>query len=574
MNKVWPCGHKLKRKCYQTQNPEKFPCRKRCIKRLPCGHQCTNVCGEPCTTNCKQVVDKKYPCGHTNTAPCSSTPTEYPCQSKCNFTLKCGHGCEANCSICYKTRIHAPCRFGTKLTRFCGHATSVECLSLEDTHSGKMKCGASCTHSKCSHSCLTDCSPCKEPCAWSCPHYKCSKLCHEICDRPPCNERCQALMNCGHQCFSVCGEKCLTLCPECQRDKFMKRLRCTKLFKPDELYIQLACGHILPVEYMDTYVYRKTTSDVLVGPIQCPDPKCQQTICSSLRYGNATKQSLKDICAVRKILKTQEQQNLPTRETEQLRVRLKEALGAHVEVQAKPVVPVRYSKVLKQNGWVVRDQRLCRYKLHPWITESLLQLETLLSSPIVGVQRTYLIQLMISAVEALGVTHTHSLKTVSLQELGDDVESTDQQIKHFLDFINFLRENMKSRLSAQLLEDLQSEHYRLTLLVQYCLVKKMESRKPVAFTEAILKACESNRWTSKVTKEEYTSHSQLLQEKFAKTHGGSLPFPLASPHMPIPLILKGQWWKCLKARHYYCTPPTRQQTQTHSCPQCDSEISP
>ena len=572
MNKVWPCGHKLKRKCYQTQNPEKHPCHKQCGKQLPCGHQCTNTCGEECTKECNQITDKKYPCGHTNKAPCSSTPTEYSCQSQCNFTLKCGHGCEAKCSTCCKTRIHAPCRFGTNLTHFCGHTIPTDCLSLEYTHPGKMKCSASCTHSKCSHSCLTDCSPCKEPCAWSCPHYRCSKLCHEICDRPPCNERCQNFMSCGHQCFSVCGEKCLTLCPECQRDKFMKKLRCTKLFKPDELYIQLACGHILPVEYMDTYVHRKTTGDVLVGPIQCPDPKCQQPISSSSRYGNATKQSLQDICAVKNFLKAQEQQNLPMRETERLRVRLKEALGAHMEVQAKSMVPFRNLKVLKQNGWVVRDERLCRYKLYPRITESLLQLETLLSSPIVGVQRTYLIQLMISAVEALGVTHTHSLKTVSLQERGDDVESTDQQIQIFLNAINLLRENMKSRVSAQLLEDLQSEHYRLTLLVQYCLVKKTES-KPVAFTKHFLKACESNHLTFKVTEDDYTTYSQLLQERFVKTHGSPLPFPLGSPHIPIPPILKGQWWKCLKAGHYYCTPPTRQQTQTHSCPQCDSETS-
>ena len=126
-------------------------------------------------------------------------------------------------------------------------------------------CQAHATMLKCQEGARRQFSP-----LWSCTHYKCSKLCHEICDRPPCNERCQTLMKCGHQCFSVCGEKCLTLCPECQRDKFMKKLRCTKVFKPDELYIQLACSHILPVEYMDTYVHRKTTDDVLVGPIQCP----------------------------------------------------------------------------------------------------------------------------------------------------------------------------------------------------------------------------------------------------------------------------------------------------------------
>ena len=349
----------------------------------------------------------------------------------------------------------------------------------------------------------------------------------------------------------------------------MKKLRCTKVFNPDELYIQLACSHILPVEYMDTYVHRKITGDVLVGPIQCPDPKCKQPISSSLRYGNATKQSLQDICAVRKILKAQEQQSSPA----ELRRRLKAVYDAHVEVQAKSMVPVRKLKELKQNGWVVRDQHLCRYKLHPWITESLLQLGTLLSSPIVGVQRIYLIQLMISAVEALGITDTHSLKTVSLQELGDDVENIDKQIQTFINAINLLRENMKSRVSAQLLEDLQSEHYHLTLLVQYCLVKRMGS-KPATFTEQFLKACESNHLTFKVTEDDYTTYSQLLKERFAKTHGGPLPFPLASPHIPLPPILKGQWWKCLKAGHYYCTPPTRQQTHTHSCPQCESDTSP
>ena len=121
---------------------------------------------------------------------------------------------------------------------------------------------------------------------------------------------------------------------------------------------------------------------------------------------------------------------------------------------------------------------------------------------------------MISAVEALGITHTHSLNIVSLQKLGDAVETADQQIRRFLDFIYFLRENMKCRLSAQLLEDLQSEHYHLTLLVQYCLVKRVETQKPTAsleHTEYFLAKCESNR-SVKVTKDDYTTHSQQLQE--------------------------------------------------------------
>jgi len=238
----------------------------------------------------------------------------------------CGHECEGKCSGCYKTRIHVPCNFGTKLACFCGHTVSADCLNLQHTHPGKMHCGASCSHTKCSHNCLNNCTPCKEPCTWKCPHYQCKNLCHEMCDRPPCNVRCQALKECGHQCFGVCGEKCLTLCPECQPGKFMKKLRFTE-FKRENLYIQLPCGHIFTVAYMDGFVHQETTGDTLVSPIQCPDPTCKQPIGSSLRYGNATKRSLQDINAVRQVLRAQQEQyDLPGGEREKLRIRISRIL--------------------------------------------------------------------------------------------------------------------------------------------------------------------------------------------------------------------------------------------------------
>ena len=569
VNKVWPCGHKLKRRCYQTQNPTNYPCRKRCEKRLPCGHQCANACGEDCTDKCKVVVDKNYPCGHTNKAPCSLTP---PCQLKCNFTLVCGHGCEGKCSTCYRTRIHTPCKFGTKLACFCGHNVSADCLNLQHTHPGKMHCGASCSHTKCSHSCLTNCTPCKEPCAWKCPHYRCKNLCHEMCDRPPCNVRCQALKECGHQCFGVCGEECLTLCPECQPEKFMKKLRCTKEFKREELYIQLACGHIFTVEYMDAFVHPETKGDTLVSPIQCPDPKCKQPISSSLRYGNATKLSLQDINAVRQVVRTQQEQS--GGEDEQL-IRLKESYYQYME---KRTVSFRDSKQLKQAGWVNRfrgsAEQFYGYKLHPRLTDSLLKLEMSLRGPNVSAQCTYFIQLLTSGIKLLGTIHTHTLKDVSLSELGDNLESVDKQVARFLDVIDFLQEKVKSRLSAQLLEDLQSERYRLTLLVQYCLVKRTEdkSAKPAASaspesTEHFLKLLESDR-SLKVSQKEYILHSQLLRETLTKIHSSSLSL-FASPHEDIstPPVSKGQWWKCSRG-HYYCIPPSRKPTQMHSCPQC------
>jgi len=150
-------------------------------------------------------------------------------------------------------------------------------------------------------------------------------------------------------------------------------------------------------------------------------------------------------------------------------------------METQTIVSVRDSKQLKQAGWVkrFRDETqqfyFYRFKLHPRLTDSLLKLEMTLSSPNIGAQCTYLIQLLISGIELLSTIQTHTLKAVSLSELGDDVY---KQVMQFLAVIDILQEKAKSRLSAQLIEDLQSEHYRLILLVQYCLVRRTEDNYP------------------------------------------------------------------------------------------------
>jgi len=233
---------------------------------------------------------------------------------------------------------------------------------------------------------------------------------------------------------------------------------------------------------MDAFVCPETTGNTLVSPVQCPDPKCKQPISSSLRYGNVTKRSLQDIDAVRQILKTQQEQYILSEdEREQLRIKLKESFHQYMEKRITPgIVTSQDTKQLKQAGWVIRPSyrgetrlkdQFYRYKLHPRLTNSLLKLEMTLYSPNIGAQCTYLIQLLISGIELLSTIHTHTLKAVSLSEVGVNVESADKQVMRFLDVIDFFEEKLKSRLSAQLTEDLQSEHYRLTLLVQYSLVR-------------------------------------------------------------------------------------------------------
>ena len=54
-------------------------------------------------------------------------------------------------------------------------------------------------------------------------------------------------------------------------------------------YLQLDCGHILPVEEMDEWMIRERGNDVEL--IQCP--RCSMTISFSFRYGNIIKRRLK-----------------------------------------------------------------------------------------------------------------------------------------------------------------------------------------------------------------------------------------------------------------------------------------
>ena len=573
VNKVWPCGHKLKRKCYQAQNPEVYPCQKACERKLQCGHPCTNKCGQTCIEKCVVPVERKYPCGHTNKVSCSSTPRDRPCGSSCSTKLSCGHECEGKCSNCYKLRIHSLCKYGLKLRHFCGHTFPVDCLKLEDTHPGKMPCTASCTHNRCSHNCSTDCPPCIEPCQWVCPHYQCSKLCHEMCDRPPCNERCINRLTCGHQCVGICGEPCPTICPECKSQDFSKMLRHAKKFQKDQFYVQLSCGHIFTVEFMDTFIQQKPIQGTLVGPKKCPDPKCGLWINSSFRYGNAIKLSLKDVEAVRKIVQTEQQKyHVQVPEVLVLQMHFNEpSITNHIQQMSVELSSRSNAKSLKEAGWITtRTHRLTadtyyRYQLYPPITATLLQIKEMLAkeNPTLNVEQKCLIEFLITALNFLNIVHVHGVRDVS-EELGEGVDNIHKQVINFIKcLIVLMGKAVKSRLSAQLLEDLESEQYRLALLLQFTAAQYEPEESPIAVTmehtKKLLQALEVDR-SCRMTREVYNTQSRGLPLAVDVKISDLLV-------KDFPPLVKGQWYKCIKG-HYYCTPPAREATPVPKCPKC------
>ena len=207
-------GHKLVRKCYQTLDS----CDQKCTKKLSCGHPCQGKCGKECNDAlCIFPVIKTSPCGHNHRLHCSTPIETHPCDIICRAPLACGHSCRGKCSECSSTRIHKPCEYSVKLQHFCGEQVVTSCGGLRDLRHNADKPVMKvlhCIHTQKPFECaMKEVYKCSEPCEWSCTHHKCSKLCHETCNRPPCDKRCPVLLECKHQCMGLCGEPCITTCP-------------------------------------------------------------------------------------------------------------------------------------------------------------------------------------------------------------------------------------------------------------------------------------------------------------------------------------------------------------------------
>ena len=238
------CGHTMLVKC--DTNPIVIKCIKQCEKYLPCGHRCQRKCGESCTKKCHETVKKTdWPCGHLVSIACSATPND--CFHPCEATLECGHACSGTCGECRMGRIHKRCKLHCGRVLICSHSCMSRCK--ESCPPCSAKCENLCGHSECPEKCGEPCTPCHEECLWNCPHHACAKKCSEMCERPRCNEPCNQVLSCGHDCCGLCKEECI--CAECTpvREIFFgteenESARFLKL--PD-------CQHVFEVTCLDRY---------------------------------------------------------------------------------------------------------------------------------------------------------------------------------------------------------------------------------------------------------------------------------------------------------------------------------
>ncbi|XP_066519944.1 NFX1-type zinc finger-containing protein 1 [Hoplias malabaricus] len=298
VEKVIPqCQHKQMIPCYQ--DPESFICREPCQKTLHCGHTCQASCGESCSAYCKIIVPMTLKCGHTQNEICSTSkdPSEQPrCRTKCTTVLRCGHACPGSCHECYQGRLHKACRHQCKSILPCSHECRVPCT--RGCPPCTRPCENRCVHSACKKKCGQPCVPCIEPCDWQCPHQSCSKLCHEPCDRPPCLEKCNEVLPCGHPCIGLCGDPCPKKCRVCHHDEV------TEIFfgnedVPDACFIQLEdCGHIIESTALDHYmsIDEDVGADLDQRSVRLKEcPKCRKPIRRNVRYGAHINRSLAEI---------------------------------------------------------------------------------------------------------------------------------------------------------------------------------------------------------------------------------------------------------------------------------------
>ena len=195
VKKVIPgCNHEQDVPCYVS--PNDWICRKPCVKKLPCGHNCKKKCGEPCTNKCEELALRKLTCGHEAKVKCylDDNQAASQCTSPCRTELACEHICSGNCGECRQGRLHVPCNEKCTRILLCGHPCSGNCA--KNCPPCKRECVYKCPHGKCGNTCHSSCRSCPHRCKWICLHQRCTKKCGELCNRKRCDKPCTKRLKC------------------------------------------------------------------------------------------------------------------------------------------------------------------------------------------------------------------------------------------------------------------------------------------------------------------------------------------------------------------------------------------
>ena len=224
------CGHGCTRLCHPWDREHKlFKCQKNCGKPLPCHHKCQRKCYE-CIDGCgpcNHEVQKRIPrCGHQMTMKCHEHPSMFSCIAQCQKKLACGHPCQMLCS----QPCDPHCSILMKKVLPCGHNVTVPCHKSVQKIVCSVKCNALL---QCEHECKGTCGRCHQGrlhihCESECGRtLVCGHICEYPCaaECPPCMQRCSNY--CPH---SKCPKSCYEPCDPCAEpcNWNCRHLQCTK----------------------------------------------------------------------------------------------------------------------------------------------------------------------------------------------------------------------------------------------------------------------------------------------------------------------------------------------------------
>ncbi len=539
------CGHKQNVPCYQS--PSDFTCQMKCQKTLPCGHRCRKKCGEECTKECRQYITREWPCGHEAQAECFMTEKMFSNMRKCKFpcgeTLECGHVCSGTCGQCHQGRLHKRCQKKCERPLTCGHTCSDKCAY--NCPPCKKPCVLACVHGKCDHECFEACKGCPHLCEWKCAHFECTRNCGEMCNRPRCDKPCPITLACNHPCVGLCGEQCPVdpkdnekpICRICSTERWKELVPVVFGSEEDDdaRFIQLVdCGHIFEVEGLDHWMDMEQEGDQIeIKWKTCFT--CKTPIRKTHRYGNITKEVIKDMNRVKR--------SKYYKLTKNQRKKLEGELVALANEQQ--------NLFFRQRGQLSHFERAT--KTRP--DSDLMQDHVILSAAKVAQDNIREL-----ADERSGIANITLLCT-QIQE----------------QFIPFLQDN-KHKGTNQVQIDVLAERRRIILLAS---VYKLHSRTTTLFLEAVdkesltrvLSRCETvGQRIEKLNDEaEYQSLKFQLQA-IAKKYLHS-PLTVDERKMIIQAIgaKAGSWYKCPKG-HFYQISQCGGAMEEGKCPECGARI--
>ncbi|RZC41405.1 NFX1-type zinc finger-containing protein 1, partial [Asbolus verrucosus] len=284
-----------------SSNVDDIECNKPCTKILQCGHVCKNKCDEECQI-CQIKVDKMNPiCGHFVKVKCNEQPDRKYCNKKCPLKLPCGHLCLAKCNEPCTTncRVVVEC---SGVIAECGHiVTRTECNMLSLVAANVCKVVFTRDAQKNVALCLfaiifvifhvrkhADRANAFAPTDVSIVHVAklAAKFVHHV------KKYAQEIVSIKDV-EGFCGDPCPPKCLVCHKDELLEIFFGTE--SEDARYVILNdCKHIVESTGMKQWLQQNENQ---ISYKLCP--KCKSAIKTTQRYSDYIKRALKDVAQVK-----------------------------------------------------------------------------------------------------------------------------------------------------------------------------------------------------------------------------------------------------------------------------------